>query len=445
MTSLRTRAVAGGVIWAIFSILIGVFGLASYLDNQTQNRFDELLINRHTQTVIEVANYATTPEFISTSMADPAYRRPFSGQYWQVEGPDGDTYVSESLVDTLLPRPTSKEGRISIGNFVGPTGEQHRRIQEWITLEDGSMWHIQVASSLQSLLVDRNELRGNLVLAFGLITVVGVMGAFLQASTTLRPLNDLRKDVLSRWDTDGDLDTDKYPIEVAPLVTDINTLLERNRDIISRSRRQAADLAHAVKTPSAIVRNELEKLLNSGQPVQQSIEALDRLDAQLKRSFARMRADGSSAGMHVHTDLDAALGRMTRAFGAMARNDQKTLTAEIEPGLQVRMDQADFEEVMGNLLDNAMKWSARTIHIAAKASDTVVEIQIEDDGPGIPEDDFGTATLSGQRLDTSKPGTGLGLAIAADLAHAYGGKISLAESKKLGGLRAKVRLKTTGL
>lgn len=447
MTSLRARAVAASIIWALSSILIGVFGLASYLDNQTQARFDELLINRHTQAVVEVANYANAPDLITNSLADPAYGRPFSGQYWQVEGPNGQIYTSQSMVESLLPRPAARTDgdRIGIGNIYGPGGEALRRIQEWVTLGDGSVWHVQVASSLESLMADRSDLRGNLILAFSLITVLGVLGAFLQATTILRPLNTLRQDVLARWDTDGNLDETEYPTEVAPLVTDINTLIERNREIVSRSRRQAADLAHAVKTPSAIVRNELERLLKSGQPVQQSLDALDRLDAQLKRSFARMRADGGNAAMHTFTDLDTSLGRMTRAFTALARNDGKTLTADIDQGLRVRMDQSDFEEVIGNLVDNATKWSTSKIHIRARQAGEEVEIQIEDDGPGIPEDEYGTATLTGQRLDTSKPGTGLGLAIAADLAHAYGGKISLGVSDKLGGLKARVRLKTSGL
>ncbi len=445
MTSMRARAVAAGVIWSIFSILIGVFGLASYLDGQTQARFDELLASRHTQAVIAVAGHVKTADMITDNIGDPVYRRPFSGHYWQVERFRGDLFVSASLVDVLLPRPTSETGVIQISNFVGPTGEQHRRIQEWITLEDGSVWHVQVASSLQSLFADRQRLRGNLVLAFGLIAVVGIMAGFLQATTVLRPINDLRRDVLARWETDDELDVAAYPTEVTPLVTDINTLLERNREIVSRSRRQAADLAHAVKTPSAIVRNELEKLRAAGQPVNDSLEALDRLDAQLKRSFARMRADGGNAAMHTFTDLDGALGRLIRAFTALARNEEKTLNSDVATGLRVRMDQSDFEEVIGNLMDNAMKWSKKEIGIGAHVDGDDVVIRICDDGPGIPEEDLGVATLSGQRLDTSKPGTGLGLAIAADLAHAYGGKISLHACPWLGGLQVQVRLKASGI
>jgi signal transduction histidine kinase len=193
------------------------------------------------------------------------------------------------------------------------------------------------------------------------------------------------------------------------------------------------------------VRNELEKLRTAGQPVANSIEALDRLDAQLRRSFARMRADGGNAAMHTFTDLDDSLGRMIRAFSALARNEDKVLKPAVQPGLRVRMDQNDFEEVIGNLMDNAMKWSNKEIAISAETEDDRVLIRISDDGPGIPQEDLGVATLTGQRLDTSKPGTGLGLAIAADLAHAYGGKISLYPSPQLGGLEVQVRLKASGI
>ena len=136
---------------------------------------------------------------------------------------------------------------------------------------------------------------------------------------------------------------------------------------------------------------------------------------------------------------------MTRAFLALARNEQKILTSEIAPALRVHMDQNDFEEVMGNLLDNAMKWSAETIHVSASSVDDFVLIEINDDGPGIPDEDFAAAIVGGQRLDSSKPGTGLGLAIAADLVHAYGGQIVLSASPLLGGLRVAVKLKAFGL
>jgi len=135
------------------------------------------------------------------------------------------------------------------------------------------------------------------------------------------------------------------------------------------------------------------------------------------------------------------LGRMRRAFSALARNESKTFKATYAEGLRVRMDQSDFEEVMGNLLDNALKWATSEVRLdAGQTPDGQIMITISDDGPGIPKEELEKATQSGQRLDTSKPGTGLGLAIAHDLIHAYGGKIILSRDDELGGLAVHMRL-----
>lgn len=445
MRSLRTRAITGGIIWAILAVFVGVYGLDTLLGNQTERRFDDLLRNRHTQAIVALANSATAPEDISRGIGDPAYARPFSGEYWQIENMSGEIYVSRSLVDALLPRPNSTDDGIFIRTYSAETGDILRGISQWVTLDDGTPWHVQVASSVQSLLDDRAEQRSNLLLAFAVIVVFGIAAALLQVRATLGPLADLRRDVFARWDSEKGLEPDSYPVEVAPLVDDINTLLERNLEIVTRSRRQAADLAHAIKTPSAIVRNELERLRGRGVQVAESLVALDRLDAQLKRSLARIRADGGNAGVRPKADLDMSLGRLARAFGGLARNQHKHLQSRITPGLRVRMDQNDFEEIMGNLMDNALKWAHSEICLTADIRDDMVILAVADDGPGIPKESYADATLSGLRLDTSKPGTGLGLAIAADLAHAYGGKVTLGTSPDLGGLEVRVSVPASGV
>lgn len=445
MTSLRTRAVTGGILLAVVTIVLALAGLGSFMNAQTQSRFTDTLRNRHTQTIIAAASFADSPDEIGRALADPVYQQPYSGEYWQIQRENGETYVSPSLVDALLPAPVAADAELRSTEYVGPTGNLVVGLSQWITLDDGSRWHVQVASSLQQLEAEQETVRKNLLSAFAIVAFVGVLGALAQVAMILQPLNALRKDVSVRWEGENGLDVESYPIEVAPLVTDINGLMERNRDIIRRSRRQAADLAHAIKTPSAIMRNELGALENKGMPVQDALEALDRLDAQLKRSFARMRADGGEDAVGVFTDLDAALGRMERAFTALARNAEKEFTADYAPELRVRMDQSDFEEVMGNLLDNALKWAEGRVLLTAKeTNDKTVVITIADDGPGIPQEEIAQVTRSGHRLDVSKPGTGLGLAIASDLIHAYGGDFLLSKSETLGGLSAVIRLPASG-
>jgi signal transduction histidine kinase len=193
------------------------------------------------------------------------------------------------------------------------------------------------------------------------------------------------------------------------------------------------------------VRNELEVLQQQGHDLHNSIDAIDRLDAMLKRSFARMRADGAVTNRHMFTDLDVSLSRMAQAFTALASHQEKALTTDVMPGMRARIDQTDFEEIVGNLLDNALKWSVHKVHLSASLEGIAeIVVSIEDDGPGIPTADYDLATRCGQRLDTSQPGTGLGLAITGDLAQAYGGHVSLGRSKLLGGLQASVRLPAIG-
>lgn len=441
MTSLRARAVTGGILWAVAIIVLGLAGLSSYMTSQSQARFLEVLETRHSQAVVAVSNNSDTTVGLERAIGDLVYQVPLSGQYWQVQTDDGRVYASPSLEEARLPAPNGRSEAVQRREFEGPGNEPLFAIGQWVPVRGGSLWHVQVASSLQSFDEEQMDLRRTLLTAFAFVAFMGVLGALTQVAVVLQPLNKLRQDVSGRWEQDGGMKVADYPVEVAPLVHDINTLMERNRDIMRRSRRQAADLAHAIKTPSAIMRNELDTLIMNGHDVQEAVDALDRLDAQLKRSFARMRADGTDSTMVVATPLDVALGRMQRAFNALAENEGKTFTANFEAGMRVRMDQSDFEEVMGNLLDNALKWAASEVRLKAElAKDGQIMITIADDGPGIPKEEIAKATQSGQRLDTSKPGTGLGLAIAHDLVHAYGGKILLSKDEALGGLAVHLRL-----
>ncbi|PJI84640.1 signal transduction histidine kinase [Yoonia maricola] len=441
MTSLRARAVTGGILWTVAIIVLGLAGVSSYLSSQTQARFIEVLETRHAQAIVAVSNNSDSASDLVAAIGDLAYQVPFSGQYWQVETDTGTIIRSPSLDKDQLPRPRIRIQERQMREIAGPNGESVFTIGQWVTVSDGATWHVQVASSLRSFEEDQVVLRNTLLTAFAFVSFIGVLGALTQVAVVLQPLNKLRHEVTGRWEKDDRLEVQSYPIEVAPLVNDINTLMERNRDIMRRSRRQAADLAHAIKTPSAIMRNELDNLMTQGADVQDAVDALDRLDAQLKRSFARMRADGTDASTGVVTELDTALGRMERAFNALARNESKTFSASFTAGLRVRMDQSDFEEVLGNLLDNALKWAASEVRLhAEECAAGQIMITIADDGPGIAQEEIAKATESGQRLDTSKPGTGLGLAIAHDLIHAYGGDIQLAKDDALGGLKVQMRL-----
>ncbi len=444
MLSLRKRAWISGGVSALVSLSVGTLLLYSFLNQRVLDRFDRSLEERHTQIVVALSSVADDPGLLSELLFDPQYQTPFSGRYWQVTGADGTIYASPSLLDATLPGLAGTDARLVLGDVVSVDVEEVRIAQQLITLEDGSSWTVAVGESRAQLNAERRELRQSLVLAFALVALIGMASVLFQTATIVRPLDRLRRDVAHRWERDEELSEADYPEEVAPLVNDINTLLQRNREIIARSRRQAADLAHALKTPSAILRNELSVLAEGGHDMGKAQEALDRVDAQLGRSLARLRAANSGEATLAKTDLSHSIDRFGRMFGMMAGREGKDFAVQCEPGLMIRMDAQDIEEVLGNLLDNALKWCRSTMKLTAAKGADGIEVLIEDDGPGIPEAERQEAMKSGARLDTSKPGTGLGLAIAGDLLQAYGASLSLEDSPGLGGLAVRITLPVAG-
>ena len=438
MLSLRHRALLGSLASGLISVAVGVVTLNAYVDSRVQDRFDATLRDRHTQLVVALSAATDDPEGLRGLIFDPAYGVPYSGRYWQVTSSDGQVYTSASLFDQTLEEPTQPDEGSVVWETVGPEEEGVRGVYQRIAFEDGTEWGVSVVESLTELMNERADTRQSLLLVFSLVGVIGLAGSVLLISTVLWPLRKLRQDVARRWDEDEELKPADYPEEVAPLVNDINELLHRNRDIVMGARRQAADLAHALKTPSAILRNELEVLSNTGTGTAMAVEALDRIDAQLSRSLARMRSANSAELTHARTDLSNSVDRFARLFSTMAEREGKLLHCRNASDLWVRMDTQDIEEVIGNLLDNALKWSRHDVQItAAKVPDGIM-ILVEDDGPGIPEQSQREALRSGGRLDTSKPGTGLGLAIAVDLLKAYGADLALERSEAWGGLAVKV-------
>lgn len=433
MRSLQRRVVLGGFLWAVLATVIGAFAVVTVFDQMADRRFNEALSEQHTQLLVAFAN-AETPEMVETWLTLPNYERVYSGRYWQISSDTGPVVTSRSLFDVELPDVAETEG---LWEGPGPEGRL-RGYSERIVTEDGGTWILSVAASLNGLAAERSEMQRNVTLAFGFVGLLGVACAVLLTTMLLAPLRKLGHDVVHRWDTGDALQPEDYPLEVAPLVSDINELIQRNRNIHDRGRRQAADLAHALKTPSAALRNELVVLSRTTSNIAPLFEALDRIDSQIARSLARMRAAASADAVHMSSDATQAAHRMERLFRAMPANREKTFIVDLADA-HAAVDPHDLEEILGNLLDNAFKWCATTVRLTVRQNGATIAMSIEDDGPGIPQEQREKAMEPGARLDTAVPGTGIGLSIVSDLAEAYGGSLALSVSD-LGGLHCCVTL-----
>jgi signal transduction histidine kinase len=439
MTSLRRRALAGALVWTAAVFVIGLTGLVALFDRIATTRFNETLEERLVQVSVALSYGPASEEALSRSLIDPAYIRPYSGRYWQVKNLTSEaTFVSPSLFDTVLDPPQPEGQRPVSWQGAGPGGTV-RGLAQNVILEDGSAWTLAVAESLDALIEERRLVMNGAAVVFLFLGLLSVAGAAALIAAVLRPIEKLATDVENRWSAGIMLDPDAYPREIVPLVNDVNTLAERNRDIVARARRRAADLAHALKTPASALRNELETLGDRGGDVSVARETLDRIDAQIKRTLIRMRAEYAAADVQAATSVPESFRRLERLFRSSAGTCRVRLSMMAEDALALPVNPQDFEEALGNITDNALKWAASQVSVTARGDAEGVVVDVEDDGPGVAENQLAAILEPAYRIDTSVSGSGLGLAITTDLVQAYGGEIHIGRSEVLGGLRVRLR------
>ena len=437
MWSLQRRVILTGLAWAFVATLFGAFVLTKAFDQIANQRFNQDLRDRHVQLIAALGN-AFSQEDLEGLLTDAVYERVYSGTYWQATNEDGDLYTSPSLFDSNLPQEQVPDSGVAYWEGTGPSGAV-RGIHEKIALNDGSIWTVTVAKDLASLVAERAVMQKSSASVLGFVALIGIAGAALLASALVAPIGKLGSDVKHRWDSGDTLEPGNYPSEIRPLVTDINDLMALNRDVVARGRRQAADLAHALKTPSAVLRNHLIELSRKVDGVAPLLDALDKIDAQVSRSLGRMRAATAENAANVKTDTQTSVARMERLFRSLPEAQRVSFEIDSQAA-RLAVDAPDFEEILGNILENAFKWARQHVRLSVHSESAVVCITIEDDGPGIEPALLPVVLQEGKRLDTSVPGTGLGLSIAEDLAKAYGGKLELVRSETLGGLMCRIIL-----
>jgi len=232
----------------------------------------------------------------------------------------------------------------------------------------------------------------------------------------------------------------QYPDEVTPLVDDLNGLLDDRERRVARAAARAGDLAHGLKTPLAILAQDVAHAEAAGQhdlaaSIQQQVTRMQRhIDSHLAQARA---AAGVSAA--ARTRVGDAVSGLVRTMERLYADRALAIQANVPVDTVVRLPIEDFEEMLGNLLDNACKWTKSRVAVTAIADSGNVVIAVDDDGAGLNTGMREQVLKRGVRADEAAPGSGLGLAIVRDLAEAYGGSITL-EPSSLGGVSAKLTL-----
>ncbi|MEM8977752.1 MAG: HAMP domain-containing sensor histidine kinase, partial [Pseudomonadota bacterium] len=252
--------------------------------------------------------------------------------------------------------------------------------------------------------------------------------------TGLKPLSDLRQWVAQMRRGEARPKIKEWPSEILPVAREIEELESHVDRLVHRARGQAADLAHAIKTPLSVLRQIGETM--DGPDAEQLCRQNDRIDAALGRHLAKVRVSGrGKAQVNVGTvvkDLQLALRKTLELKGI-------TLGVSLAEGAVVTCDENDLYEIIGNLMDNAGKWAASEVAVETTIGDGQVSISVEDDGPGIESEDVASFLERGHRADLQQPGHGLGLSIVRELVTLYSGALSVDRSNR-GGARLIVSL-----
>jgi signal transduction histidine kinase len=287
----------------------------------------------------------------------------------------------------------------------------------------------------------RREFAMIVALSLAVLGALLAAASWLQVGAGLAPLGALRRQLGRLRQGNAERLEGTYPDELAGLVGDLNNLIATLGREVERSRANAGKLGHGLKTPLTILAAEARALREKGElaaaaAIEHEIEAMN---AQVMRTLAAARAVGPRKAVGMRTPLEPLLQRLVGAMKRLPGGKELEWSLIVKPpALDVPIDHRDLEDLFGNLLDNARKWASSGVLVRASAKDSGVEVDIEDDGPGIPNERLAEVVTGGVRLDRSVPGTGIGLAIARDLIELNHCSLQLAQGP-LGGLRAIVR------
>ncbi len=223
-----------------------------------------------------------------------------------------------------------------------------------------------------------------------------------------------------------------YPPELKLLTDSINSLINHERKQQKRYRNGLADLAHSLKTPLTILYGIINIEGDNEQKKRTVInEQVHRMDNIIQYHLRRAATAGSSPGTRLIT-LRPIVNRIINTVKKAHYSKHPEIKIEVDDIINLRIDEGDLMELLGNLVDNAFKWCHRIIHFSAKYQQDKIIIRIEDDGPGIQQNEVKRILERGVRADQSTPGHGIGLAIVRDIVHVYAGELSISQNEMNG-------------
>ncbi|MET0270546.1 MAG: HAMP domain-containing sensor histidine kinase [Sphingomonas sp.] len=439
--SLSRRMIGIAALWIFVLLAGGGYALDRVLVSAVTRNFDAQL-EYVLSAMIASAEIDPIGEVrFNRPLGDQRFLEPNSGLYWQVSAAGLEPFPSRSLWDR----------RLKVAPLAGTAihyydsrefGDGRLRIVERNVRIPGAAtsWRFQVAQGRGGLDEQIAVLRRTVVRSFAILGLGLISRASLQATFGLWPLRKVRRDLGAvRSGAKARVD-ERLPVEIAPMVEELNALVAHNETQAEEARRHAGNLAHALKTPLTVIMNAATA--QSDDLADTVIREARTMRRQVDHHLARARAVGRRGSAHSRAQVWPSVESVERAVQRLYPHVRIDMSGPKD--LVAHIERQDLDEILGNLVENAAKYGGGSVFVTARVTAGFVEILVEDDGVGIPEEERIRIFDRGARLDTGKPGTGLGLAIVRDVAEIYDGTVTLEESEDLGGLLVRLRLPMAG-
>ena len=438
---MRRGSIAANIFLFSALWLIAALAATAFLLTELYSRaLDSSLIESlefHIESLVGISLTDGAARLGNDALSDPRFQRPASGWYWQVRDAEGGIVsFSSSLVGSELPGSPEITPRQNpqITSATDAFGSRIRMVKRRISIA-GTEHDFIVTGNLDEIYAQVSDFRGQTLIVLGAVGAMLAAMSALVARFALRPVTRLRGALEQVREGEVQTVRGSYPAELAPLAEELNELLRSNAQIIERARSQVGNLAHGLKTPIAVLRNEANGKKGDLARIvfDQSQKMADLVAAYLDR--ARLSARTAVVGQRA--DTGAVLKRLVRVMEKIHDGKSVRLDLRTQPSPWFRGEESDLEEMIGNLLDNACKWAKGRVSVAVMSvpsKDGALAISVEDDGPGLDLEDIERATRRGVRLDEKTPGSGLGLDIVKELVDVYGGNMKM-ERAASGGLR----------
>ncbi|QYJ83001.1 ATP-binding protein [Shewanella aegiceratis] len=436
MISIRTKL----SLWLSALVIISTFVAIVIFESMLRQAFHDSIIDRleeDLEQVLLAIQFDNGDISIDPNQVSNFYKPVYSGRYYQLNLKDIELR-SRSLWDQRLEIEPLSKGQTRVWQTKGPQNHDIQLLSLGLSSADAKVQATLTVA--QDLSIGRqvfSQVYGTKLSVNLAMLLTMVAGIFILLRQSFKPINDMQRALMKLREGEiTALDTSKIPPELAPLAQTYNELLQYSSKQMERSRNNLGNLSHGLKTPLAVMQQQVEVLgLKDPEAANAMQSQLDQIHKMIERKLAAARITGDmlpAAQMQLPKDLQDLAQTLTKVHGHKAIACEFSLDERLS---RLPIHREDGMELIGNLLDNAFKWADSRVAVSTTQTDERILLTIEDDGPGVADEALSQLTQRGKRLDEAIMGHGLGLSIVKDIAEQYEISLAFEHSQQLGGLK----------